>query len=61
MKKGLKWLILVSLVVVFAGVVWMTNRPVPPANAPKSSEQNISVSPLTGYRVPPFFSAKFSR
>jgi len=55
MKKGMKWsILLVSLAVVFVGVVWMTNRPVPPTNAPKSNDQNISVSPLTGYRVPPF-------
>ena len=55
MKKGMKWsILLVSLAIVFVGVVWMTNRPVPPTNAPKSNDQNISVSPLTGYRVPPF-------
>lgn len=55
MKKGVKWsILLVSLAVVFAGVVWVTNRPVPPTNELKSSEQNISVAPMTGYRVPPF-------
>lgn len=55
MKKGVKWsILLVSLAVVFAGVVWMTNRPTPPAKELKSSEPTISIAPLKGYRVPPF-------
>lgn len=55
MKKGVKWsILLVSLAIVFAGVVWVTNRPTPPTNELKSSEQTISVSPMIGYRVPPF-------
>ena len=55
MLKSVKWaLLLVSLAVVLGGVVWVTNHPVPPTNELKSSEQNISVSPMTGYRVPPF-------
>jgi len=54
-KKGVKWsILLVSLAVVFAGVVWVTNRPVPQTNELKSSAQNISVAPMKGYRVPPF-------
>ena len=55
MKKGMKWsILLVSLAIVFAGVIWATNRPVPPTNELKSNAQTISVSPLTGYRVPTF-------
>ncbi len=55
MKKGVKWsILLVSLAVVFSGVVWATNRPVPPTNEQKSSEQAISASPMTGYRAPSF-------
>jgi len=54
MKKGMKWsILLLSLAVVLAGVVWVTNRPVSSTNDLKSSEQN-SVAPQVGYRVPPF-------
>ena len=53
--KSMKWLILImSLVIIFAGVVWMTNGSVSSANEQKSSEQNISVAPMTGYRAPAF-------
>jgi peroxiredoxin len=54
-KKTAQWsILLVSLAVVFAGVVWATIRWVPPTNEPQSTEQSISAAPLTGYRVPPF-------
>ena len=60
MKKGGKWLILlVSLVVVFAGIAWVTNRPAPQMSELKPSEQNISVAPMAGYRVPPFSLPRF--
>ena len=55
MKKSMKWsILLVSLAIAFVGVIWVTNRPVPPTNELKSNVQTISVSPMTGYRVPTF-------
>ena len=55
MKKGVKWSILVvSLMVVFAGALWVINRPVLPTKQLQSSEQTISVAPMTGHRVPSF-------
>ncbi|MDR3539737.1 MAG: TlpA disulfide reductase family protein [Desulfosporosinus sp.] len=57
-KKSVKWtIVLVSLVVVFAGVsgvVWENHRPVSPTHQLKSSEQPTSVAPMIGYRVPSF-------
>lgn len=53
--KSFKWLILiVSLVIIFAGVVWVTNRSVPSTDGQKSSEKKISVAPLVGYQAPAF-------
>jgi len=55
MKKVAKWaILLVSLAIVFEGVVWINRPSVPSTHQPKLSEQAIRVAPLTGYRVPPF-------
>ena len=54
MKKGLKWSILfVSLALVFAGVIWVTNRPTATTNELKSSD-TTKVAPQVGSRVPSF-------
>lgn len=54
MKKGMKWsLLFVSLAIVFASVVWVTNRPASTIDELKSSD-TTKVAPQVGSRVPTF-------
>ncbi|HZK54905.1 MAG TPA: TlpA disulfide reductase family protein [Desulfosporosinus sp.] len=54
MKKGMKWsILLVGLALVFAGAIYVTNRPTATVDELKSGD-TTKVAPQVGYRVPSF-------